>query len=441
VPPTLEIVDIQSPILRRRPAPYYGSYALLRIDDAAQGRELLKRMMPYVVSAADYASKDVWMSVLLTYQGLQALGVSQASLDTFPAAFRQGMAARAAEVGDSGDSAPEHWDQPYGTGQIHIALALLSVSEASWRQTLATAHDGLVDLPGIKLLLREDFAQIAGGRTSFGYKDGISFPAIEGNGPNPITSPEEPVAAGEFILGYPGEAGRAIPVPQPDVLGRNGTFAGFRKMHTRVAAFRRYLHDNATESLSAEMLAAKMLGRWPSGAPLILSPDTDTPGIGEDLQHLNNFGYADDPNGLRCPMGSHIRRMNPRDATLPVLTNVRLHRVIRHGTAYGPPLPPGVLDNDGKDRGIFFIFMSATAPDTYEFLKREWINDGNFIGLSGQMDPIAGANDGTGIFTIPARPIRRRVTGLERFTVTKGGEYGFMPSLSALRYLSDLTSG
>ena len=92
--------------------------------------------------------------------------------------------------------------------------------------------------------------------------------------------------------------------------------------------------------------------------------------------------------GLRCPLGAHIRRMNPRDTALPVMTDVKLHRIIRHGTAYGPPLPDGVFEDDGQARGIFFIFLSATAPDTYEFLKKEWINDGNFLGLGTERDPI-----------------------------------------------------
>jgi hypothetical protein len=102
----------------------------------------------------------------------------------------------------------------------------------------------------------------------------------------------------------------------------------------------------------------------------------------------------------------------------------------------GPPLPENVLDDDGKERGIFFIFLSAKAPETFEFLKKEWINSRNFLGLGIEEDPIAGAHARKGMFTIPMKPIRRRLQGLERFTVTRGGEYGFVPSLSALRWLA-----
>ena len=230
----------------------------------------------------------------------------------------------------------------------------------------------------MQVLKREDFAQVKGGRTPFGYKDGISFPSIIGNDPSPILSPEAPIAAGEFVLGYPGDSGRTVPMPQPDVLGRNGTFAGLRKLHSHVAAFRRFLRDNSAAPLTPDLLAAKMIGRWPSGAPLMLAPEEDRPELGSDLQQMNNFFYAEDPKGLRCPLGSHIRRMNPRDTPLTVLDNVNLHRIIRHGNTYGQPLEEGKFEDDGQSRGIFFIFLSADAPDTYEFLKKHWIRRRKF---------------------------------------------------------------
>jgi Dyp-type peroxidase family len=434
--PELELEDIQSIILRRRPSPYYGCHVLLKINEASQGRELLQKIQPYVLSAAEYARQDTWMAVVITYTGLVALQVPEFSLESFPASFRDGMAARASNVGDTGESAPEHWDQPYGTGDIHVALTLLSTTNDIFQANLEKARSVLASLPGVTVLTREDFAQTPEERTPFGYKDGISFPNIVGNGVSPIVDEEEPIAAGEFIFGYPGEAGRMLAVPQPDSLGRNGTFVSFRKLHSKVAAFRRFLKANATPTMSAELLAAKMVGRWPSGAPLMLAPEQDAPALGSDLQQMNNFTYAQDPKGLRCPIGAHIRRMNPRDTALEVMTNVKIHRIIRHGTSYGPPLPENVLDDDGKERGIFFIFLSAKAPETFEFLKKEWINTGNFLGLGTEEDPIAGEHTGAGMFTIPMKPIRRRLQGMERFTVTRGGEYGFVPSLSALRWLA-----
>src|SRR5580698_400937 len=118
----LELGDIQSIILRRRPSPYLGCHVLLKIEDASQGRELLNKLRPYVLSAAEYGGQDTWMALVITYAGLVALEVPESSLASFPAAFRDGMAARSSIVGDTGESSPERWDRPYGTGDIHVAV-------------------------------------------------------------------------------------------------------------------------------------------------------------------------------------------------------------------------------------------------------------------------------------------------------------------------------
>jgi deferrochelatase/peroxidase EfeB len=168
-------------------------------------------------------------------------------------------------------------------------------------------------LPGVTLLVREDFEQSPGERTPFGYKDGISFPNIVGNGVSPIADEEEPIAAGEFIFGYPGEAGRMLAMPQPALLGRNGTFVSFRKLHSNVAAFRRFLKANATPTMSAELLAAKMVGRWPSGAPLMLFPEQDSPELGSDLQQMNNFTYDECEDPPHHPAWNHLRPSTSRE--------------------------------------------------------------------------------------------------------------------------------
>ena len=139
-------------------------------------------------------------------------------------------------------------------------------------------------------------------------------------------------------------------------------------------------------------------------------------------------------NLIGLDMDAFERTVWVKQATLG---DPRIHRIIRLGAVYGSALPDGVLEDDGAERGIFFMFMSARA-DALEFLKRDWIDDGNTFGLGSERDPIAGNNDGQGTFTIPARPVRRRLHGLERFTVTRGGEYAFVPSLTALRWLADL---
>ena len=128
----IELDDIQSGALYERPTPYVGRYLLLRIDDRAAGRELVRRLHSFLDTgrlSADPA-RDTSVTVAFTYHGLEALGVSQNSLDSFAPEFRQGMAARAAELGDVGESSPEHWEKPLGTADLHVALAVLTPDAA-----------------------------------------------------------------------------------------------------------------------------------------------------------------------------------------------------------------------------------------------------------------------------------------------------------------------
>jgi Dyp-type peroxidase family len=170
-------------------------------------------------------------------------------------------------------------------------------------------------------------------------------------------------------------------MPVPEVLGRNGTYIVFRKLHTRVAAYRQYLRARAASRAEEDQLGAKMVGRWQSGAPLALCPEHDDPILGADPGRNNDFSYADDPRGFKCPAGAHARRANPRAAhDGEGSVDVRLHRMIRRGTSYGPELPPGVLEDDGADRGIIFVFAGAHLRRQFEFVKTQWLNDGIFIG-------------------------------------------------------------
>lgn len=440
-PPRLELEDIQSGALRPRPNPYAATYIILRIDDARDGREALRRLTEVVTPAAASATteRDTFVSVALSFEGLKALGVPQASLATFAWEFQQGMAARAAALGDEGESAPERWEKPFGTSQVHLILVAVAPDEARLEAAVARGRRAFADLPGLVPVWRQDCRAPPDHKEPFGFRDGVSHPAIEGGGVPGDNPYDPPLKAGELVLGYEDELGGLSPAPQPAALGRNGTYVVFRKLHQRVAAFRRYLRDNAKDPADEELLAAKMMGRWRSGAPLALCPLHDDPAVGEDDSRNNAFQYGtDDPIGYKTPPGSHARRCNPRDAAVAGV--VRLHRMVRRGTAYGPPLPEGVLDDDGADRGLMFAFVGAHLKRQFEFVQSEWINGGDFLGLGEAKDPVAGAVGGDGSFSIPRRPIPRRVHGLARFVVTRGGEYGFMPSLSALRWLAGLGS-
>jgi Dyp-type peroxidase family len=399
--PALETSDIQATVLRPRPKPYLGEYLLLRIGDAGQGREMLRRIIPHVAPADGWwvPSLPGWLGIAFTFEGLKALGVPQVSLDSFPIEFRQGMAARAAILHDFGANAPANWEQ-------------------------------------ISVVYRMQFGELPEGRNPFGFKDGLHNPDVEGSGP----ASEAAVKAGEFVLGYADENGETATVPVPLELRRNGSFVAIRKFHMDVAGFRRYLRAQATSPADEELIAAKMVGRWRSGAPLVLAPHRDDPQLGSDPERNNAFSYADDMHGLKCPFSAHIRRINPRDALKDEVVAVNLHHFLRRGTNYGPPLPAGVLEDDGAERGGVFLLIGAHLQRQFEFIQSQWVTDGNFISHGTEQDPLIGNNEGEGVFTIPRKPARRRLHGLPRFVTVRGGEYCFMPGLRALRWLAALDS-
>jgi Dyp-type peroxidase family len=317
-----------------------------------------------------------------------------------------------------------------------VVLVAVSRDANTLEAALAPAREAYRGMSGITAIWRQDCYAPPNEKEPFGFKDGISHPAIEGSG-IPGTNPhEQPLKAGEFVLGYPDEMG-GTQKTEPELLGRNGSYVVFRKLHQRVAEFRKYLMTHSKDAADEELLAAKMMGRWRSGAPLALCPVQDDPALGADSRRNNAFMYeADDPAGLKTPGGSHIRRTNPRDAAIAGVA--RIHRMIRRGTAYGPLLPEGVLENDGADRGLMFAFVGAHLGRQFEFVQSQWVNDGVFFGAGEDKDPVIGSDPNGVSFTFPKKPLRRRFQGIPQFVVTRGGEYCFMPGLRALRWLSEL---
>jgi Dyp-type peroxidase family len=435
---TVELDEIQATVLRYRPEPYSGTHVMLHVDDVRAGREFLRNLSPHVDSAADWWQVDQpWIAVGITYSGLVALGVPEDSLQSFPEGFRVGMAARADELLDYGVNDPKHWEPEFGSGVIHIGVSVFSESAERWRRTMDTARRHYEGRRGLTVVSAEDFGAQPGDLNPLGYRDSIGQPAIEGSGVGPLPGQGPAIKAGEFILGYPGEAGVPLPAPQPDVLARNGTYVGLRKYQSRVGAFNRFLQANARTDEERELLAAKLVGRWRSGAPLTLAPDRDDPALGPDPLRNNDFTYATDPDGRQVPRGAHMRRMNPRDTRMEVLVDVNLHRIIRRSTTYGAPYDPNAVSeqDDETPHGLHFLFISAKAMATMEFLQQEWINNGNFMSLGEERDPNVGLQEDGAVFTIPKTPVRRRIHGIETFNVLRGGEYFFMPSLTALRWL------
>ena len=428
---TLDFQDIQGTTLRHRPPDYRGIYLLFRVDDARQAKASLRRVLPRVTSAAGWDTpRPFTLNIVVTWQGLRALGVPADELNRFPEEFRLGMAARKEILGDVGASDPAEWVPPLGTDQVHIGVILASSAEDALREPLETART----LPGLTCVYELPVGVPPTGREHFGFRDGIGTPFIIGSSSSALPG-QDAIMPGEFLFGYPDESG-AVPMPGPECLTRNGSFLAFRQMHADVAAFRRYLRANARSRDDEALLAAKMVGRWPSGAPLALAPERDNPALADDKMRNNDFGYADDPRGLRCPVGSHIRRTNPRDGLADSIVNTKIHRVLRRGAAYGPVLSDGVLEDDGVERGIVFVFIGASLTRQFEFVQQMWINNGDYADLGTEKDPLVGNNDGIDGFTIPAKPIRRHLTGLPGFTQVRGGEYCLLPGLRALEHLA-----
>jgi Dyp-type peroxidase family len=466
-----------------------AGFVFLRLGEPQRGRDWLQTILPQVTTAAPWTKDESGaklrpesvLNVAFSYAGLERLGLPEEGLATFPTEYAVGMPARAAILGDHGESAPSRWQ--FGgseTEPLHAALVVYATDEGTLDQRLEELRADIAshDLEEVRV---ERGARHDRSREHFGFaNDGISQPGIEGVRSEDVPGPYV-VRTGEMILGHlnerdvypvsPAVAARHDPkglLPEfpggalPDCrdLGRNGSFLVYRKLEQDVAGFWRFLqaHCSAAGSgrtrLEHEMveLASKFMGRWPTGAPLVLSPDSDDPSLAE----ANDFMYrADDPTGLSCPIGAHIRRANPRDSQLHIsdtpdesMRATNQHRIIRRGIPYGPFLypereielgnAPVDLEGDGEERGLHFFALNVNTKLQFEFVQQTWIDNAQFCGLFDEKDPIVGDNDGTRGMTIQRLPVRDAVRGIPRFVHVRAGGYFFLPGGSALRYLAEL---
>jgi Dyp-type peroxidase family len=431
----LELDDIQHFLVSRTPA-MAARYEFLSFPTPRNGQAWLSTIMEKVGSAGTVAhgANARWVTVAFTWNGLRALGVGEESLGTFPEEFRLGMAARAEMLGTTGKNAPEKWVGDLGSTALH-AIVILFASDIEERERCRREHDPFRRECGVELLSELDLAAIppfTHPHEHFGYRDRLSEPAIEGSGFEPSPGSGAPLKAGEFFLGYPDETGLQPALPQPEILSRNGSYIAYLRLQEHVGVFREFLRANGETPDEQELVAAKLMGRWRSGAPLVLAPDKDDPALGGDKQRTNNFNYGEmDPYGYACPLGAHTRRMNPRDTA----HNIRRRRMIRRGGSYGPALPDSSPE-DGMERGVAAFVGCASLARQFEFAMNVWTNDPAFHELKNERDPIFGTQDGTFDMTIPKRPIKRKITGLRAFTTVRGGAYFFLPGMRALRFLA-----
>jgi deferrochelatase/peroxidase EfeB len=448
--PGVDLSDVQGNIVRGYRLNHVR-HLVLRVADPAAARAALGALVDgrgsslLLTTAAEWpegSKPDYCINVGVTFAGLRVLGVPDASLAGFPAEFRAGMAARAGKLGDVGTSAPKNWAGRLNeTDLVHLIVTihawdhdeLMRMSERVVRSEGGRAFEALSHFDGTNL---------ADGRVHFGYRDSIAQPRFLGiHDPDATPDPQPLVPLGTALLGYPTPfPGLLWRVPQPQVLGRNGAFNAFRVLAQDVKAFEAFIGQAAAEhpELTPELVAAKLCGRWRNGAPLVQAPTGPPPDPAMDDRTLNNFDYDDLAAGA-CPMGAHIRRCNPRGSRIVQRGASHTRRIVRRGIPYGPPFDPDHPDD--LPRGLLGNFICGSLAAQFEAIQYDWLNLGLLdTRLSGTNDALTGANDpATSVFEIPMDGGPSIILrGFPRFVTTRGGAYTFLPSRSALRWISSL---
>ena len=469
---SIELGDVQGNVLRGFGHEYARHFALA-VGDAARGRALIAALLPgeppvetQVTNAVDWGDRepDHALNVGLTWEGLKALGVPDGVLATFPDAFRQGSAARSKAkdpdfehgigLGDTGKGAPDQWilggDK---SAPVHILVSLYMRTRETldeWTRVLGSQFER----HGVTLVSEHDAAWFPEkGIVHFGYRDGIAQPRFPGLPGRQYPDMQPEAKAGDFLLGrgHSNTYGGNYLGDIPGALGDNATYGAFRIQSQDVFGFEELLDRGAQAcGIDRELLAAKLMGRWRNGAPLSLAPDTPDPKPPLSEEEMNDFdfvpgpgrrGLYDDTEGLRCPVGSHIRRMNPRGATVMGMPHSR--RILRRSMPYGPPIEAGQQPGENEpERGLIGYFMCGDLEMQFEFIQRVWVNqDIATSGLRNTREPIVGTQpDGGGSFRLPSADGHGAaiVSELPTLVTTRGGLYCLLPGIRGLRYLAGL---
>jgi len=441
-------------------------------DDAGACRRWLAGVTGEI-DFGDAGQNERAMAVALSARGLRRLGLgaSDPLAAQFSPVFTLGMAneTRASALGDIDGNAPDRWVWGGPDHPVDAVLLIYAVDLARLKERLASeiSRCGTSGLwPISKVVLHRWPSANLPIREPFGFVDGVSQPSIRGLRSSRGANRLDLLEPGEFILGYQDGRQKFPSTPQvlaaddhrnllPDLppdfpppptrravrdLGRNGSYLVIRQLKQDVAGFRDYVNRAATNFPNLgwgapDWVAAKMVGRWPNGSPLVLSPDGPDPTY-DPLARQQEFLFGrDDPQGLACPFGAHIRRSNPRDQfdadSKQQMSITNRHRIIRRGRSY--------VDSDDSGsvpQGLMFMCLNADIERQFEFLQQTWLGSTAFSSLRGQSDPLTGMNRGNGAYTIPTHDGPRQLTGMPSFVSVIGGGYFFLPSRQALAFLS-----
>lgn len=445
--------DIQGNILRGYARHLHAAYLLTRIggEHVEQARALLARLIDEdrIATEKDWVGQPATrLNVALTRAGLGKLGFDQGPFDRYPD-FCEGMSKRArTHLGDLGANDPDEWEDELRE-EIDVLFTVYGCTAEAREEAVTRLQDELAEA---KMTVHVQRAgMLEGGREHFGFSDGFSQPALAGvsedrrsrrgegvQRPRVRLGGEEwrNVRLGEFVLGHEDEDG-VVPGGR-DPLLVNGTFMVWRKLEQEVNAFNRWVRANAGDGENAqEILKAKILGRWPNGDSLIRRsaespyPDGAADPRGHDLE-INDFTYADDSGGVRCPLGAHVRRCNPRDALGFRTERTRRNRIIRRGLPY--------VDCD-ETRGLIFVCFNASIARQFEQVQGHWLMGGDTFGLGAERDFLtAGLDPGAPSVRMTIQGDRAHapsfVTRDEQFVTVRGGYYLFVPGLKALRKIA-----
>lgn len=399
-----------------------------------------------IQSAAPWAAKpEHTLNLGVTWSGLRALGVAQSTLDAFPTDYTVGPARRANRLGDIYNSHPDNWDDHMADAtNVHLLWTIhgsgptaLDAGQAELTSALGTAAEILQVYQG---------SQMRQGRVHFGYVDGIAQPHIAGfPKARPAADAQRPAPLGAFFAGHPCEYEEVIyDTPRPLEFAGNATYNAFRVLEQDVFGFEEYLAEQADRvGKDAEWLAARVCGRWRNGDPVERYPDAprepsfDEHGNEAVPTDRNDFLYGD-ALGERCPLGSHIRRSNPRNTPIVQRSTGATRRVIRRGMPYGPPIVPG-QPRDEIRRGLLGNFFCASLTAQFEGVMQDWLNLGLMHPtITGTNDVMLGANDpAVSEFHIPlADEPDITLRHFPSFVTTRASVYALMPTLTGLRWLA-----